>query len=319
MLVERDLEWYKKANSILKEILRETNLRLEEKIDEFSLFRIVADTVNRIVSEDNSLKYLLSKMIDIVGASNSSIMLMDEESETLKIEAASGTQDDLSTNPTFRLGEGIAGWVAQEKKSVSLGDVRQSNQFLAEKSERGNIQSLICLPLIFEDKILGVLNVSSDRSNAFSLNTERTLMIIAGQVAIALNNTRTWREQKTREKVLEEQNQELLRIKQKLEETQEQLLKSQKLEVIKEMATSMHHEINNPLTTIYSCTRLLESSITDVSDSTQQTLEKIKESCKQITDIVYKLSHLQNVVMTDYVAEHKMIDVERSFTEKNQS
>ena len=56
------------------------------------------------------------------------------------------------------------------------------------------------------------------------------------------------------------------------------------------------------------------SHLKDSNASGKESLSKIKESCQQIKEIVFKLSNLQDVVLTDYIAEHKMIDIDRSFT-----
>ena len=317
LTMDRDLERYTKENAILREILRETNQRLEEKIHEFSLFRMVADTINRLMTRENSLKLLLAKIIDIIGATNGSIMLIDENSGQLLVEAASGTKDSNPSQPKFPVGRGVAGWVAQESKSLMIEDVRYNKQFFenAPALESSNIRALLCLPLIYENQTIGVLNVSSDQPNTFSLNTERILHIIAGQIAIAIANTRSWILQKQKEKHLEEKNQELMEMKKQLEEAQAQLMKAQKLEAIKQLAISMHHEINNPLTTIYSCTQLIEAHAPTDDQADLESLSKIKESCRRINDIVYKMANLQDVVLTDYISDRKMIDIDRSFAD----
>jgi len=311
--MDRESERYRKENAVLREILRETNQRLEEKIHEFSLFRMVADTINRLMTRENSLKYLLAKIIDIVGANNGSIMLIDEETGQLRVEAASGTKDTHPSQPRFPVGRGVAGWVAQQNRSLMIEDVRHSEHFFQDR--QSDIRALLCLPLVFENRTIGVLNVSSDQPNTFNLNTERILHIIAGQIAIAIMNTRFWHDQRRKEESLQQKNRELMEMKTQLEEAQAQLLKAQKLEAIKQLAVSMHHEINNPLTTIYSCTQLLETRMPGADDSNRESLSKIKESCKRINDIVYKMANLQEVVLTDYVSDRKMIDIDRSFSE----
>ena len=204
--------------------------------------------------------------------------------------------------------------MAQESRPALVGDVEQSDQFYLSEHGSSQVRSLLCLPLVFEDHTIGVLNVSSDYPNAFSLNSERILQVIAGQIAVAIVNTRSWNEQKHKEQALQQKNQELLETKKQLEQASAQLLRAHRLEAVKEIAVSVHHEINNPLTTIYSCTQLLEAHIKDSNASGKESLEKIKESCQQIKEIVFKLSNLQDVVLTDYIAEHKMIDIDRSFT-----
>lgn len=312
-LMDRDVERYKRENEVLREVLRETDQRLEEKIREFSLFRIVADTINRLMTKENSLRLFLSKVIEIIGAENASIMLIDQQSEELRLLAASGSKDVNPSQPRFPVGRGVAGWVAKESKPVVISDV-QSNDRFADLQHNGKerIRALLCLPLVFENQTIGVLNVSSDRPDAFTMETERILYIIAGQVAIAITNTQTWEKQKETEKRLRQANAKLMATQADLRKANEKLGKVLKLEAIKQMATSMQHEINNPLTTIYSCSHLLESHISQEDAGGRESLEKIRESCKEINAIVYKMANVQDVVLTDYVGEHKMIDIDKS-------
>jgi len=60
--MEKDVERYIRENQVLREILRETHKRLEDKIHEFSLYRVVTDSVNRLVTQEDSLKHILAKM-----------------------------------------------------------------------------------------------------------------------------------------------------------------------------------------------------------------------------------------------------------------
>jgi GAF domain-containing protein len=275
----------------------------------------VADTINRLVLEEDSLKKLLSKMIDIIGAKNGSIMVIEESSGQLKVLAASGSKDSQPSQPCFPIGLGVAGWVARESKPLIISDVNTSERFYRDEKTNGHIRALLCLPLVIENQTIGVLNVSSDRPDAFSLNTERILHIIAGQVAIAIANSESWRKQKLKEETLQQTNQKLQETQKQLEQANNRLLKTQKLEAIKELAISMHHEINNPLTTIYSCMQLLEGRINDQDDASRESLQKVRESCKQINDIVYKLSNIHDLVLTKYVGDQNMIDIEKSYLE----
>jgi transcriptional regulator with GAF, ATPase, and Fis domain len=316
--MEKDVERYIRENQVLREILRETHKRLEDKIHEFSLYRVVTDSVNRLVTQEDSLKHILAKMIEIIGAKNGSIMLLDSTRAQLELTAASGTKDLNPSRPSFPVGRGVAGWVAQQNKPLMIRDVNTDDKFFKSGRPADDIKALACLPLVFDEQTIGVMNVSSDRADAFDLNTERILHIIAGQVATAISNSKAMEEQKKKEKILEEKNRELMEMKKQLEETQEQLLKTQKLEAIKQLAISLHHEINNPLATIYSCTQLIEQHMatTETTERMKESMFQIKDSCDRIKQTVFKMANLQDVVLTDYIGDSKMIDIEKSYLEQ---
>jgi len=88
-----------------------------------------------------------------------------------------------------RLGEGIAGWVAQTGQSVRLGDVRQDQRYY---SMRDDIRSELCVPLYIGDKTVGVVNVETSRPNAYTEGDQRVLETVTAQVATAIQNARLY-------------------------------------------------------------------------------------------------------------------------------
>src|SRR5690606_39247364 len=101
----------------------------------------------------------------------------------------------LRSHPSYRgnrefvtpLGVGITGHVALTGQPARVGDVSQDPRYL--EIEPGN-RSELCVPLAAGDQVLGVLNVESQRPNAFSQADERLLVTIARQLATALEKLR---------------------------------------------------------------------------------------------------------------------------------
>ena len=98
---------------------------------------------------------IVDVLVEEVGAENCSLMLLDREKGTLSLRAARGQRDDQAryfseagATGLFRLGEGVAGWVAEHAEAVLIPDTAQDKRFLAMEVGGLDIGSLLCLPLI---------------------------------------------------------------------------------------------------------------------------------------------------------------------------
>jgi len=84
----------------------------------------------------------------------------DEDDNVLRIVASFGLPQEVVENTVLRMGEGIAGWVAQHREPLILEDVYKDKRFVIIEP-RFNIKSSICYPLIYNNKLVGVLNINS--------------------------------------------------------------------------------------------------------------------------------------------------------------
>ena len=124
----------------------------------------------------------------------SAILLVDKNARQLKPFALSekGYGTDFSqAHKRFaalhdlRVGAGIPGVVAQDGRSVCTGDVQSESRFGEVPPE---IQSAVCVPIRIDGVVIGVINVDSDRLNAFTAMDHQVLEIVAGQIAVAIQN-----------------------------------------------------------------------------------------------------------------------------------
>lgn len=118
------------------------------------------------------------------------IALLDEETQTLKLLAGWGLPPQAH-HMSIRLGEGVIGWVAQTGIPVNVPEVRVEPRYVALSPET---HSQLCVPVIIEDNVLGVIDVESGQPGAFSDTDERTLSIVSGQLALALKNSQLFQE-----------------------------------------------------------------------------------------------------------------------------
>lgn len=117
------------------------------------------------------------------------ILLYDAERDELHVGAATGEHSDLDVMALYRAkaDRGLTGTCVRTRQIVNVGDVTKDPRYIAVVAE---CRSEICVPIIAQEAILGVLAIESARTDAFSMQDERLLAAFAGLVALALVHAR---------------------------------------------------------------------------------------------------------------------------------
>ncbi|MBA3432933.1 MAG: GAF domain-containing protein, partial [Actinobacteria bacterium] len=126
----------------------------------------------------------------IFGAKASSILLFDEETDELVLEAVVGEGEGELLGMRFPAGHGIAGWVLATHTPLIIEDVREDPRFATDVAEdTGYVPSgLMAAPLLNEERALGVLEVlDRPEQSVFSLAEMDLLGLFANQAAIAVD------------------------------------------------------------------------------------------------------------------------------------
>jgi len=147
------------------------------------------------LTRTTDLDILLNKIIKyaaiIVKAEAASILLLDKEKNELYFKASLGKKSKEIKKYKVKVGEGIAGWVAEKGKSLIVDDVTKETRWnkSIDSSTKFTTKSLICVPLILEKDIMGVMEVINKKDKeCFDKNDEEILNSFANQVVIALWN-----------------------------------------------------------------------------------------------------------------------------------
>jgi len=124
----------------------------------------------------------------IFAAKASSVFLLDEENDELVFEAVTGEGSESLLGQRIPSSTGIAGWVLVTRQPLVLEDVGNDPRFARDVAESTGYvpQGLMCVPLLHDEKALGVLNVL-DRASQFTLEEMELLGLFANQAAIALD------------------------------------------------------------------------------------------------------------------------------------
>ncbi len=190
----------KRELAVFREVTAETGRRLERKIEELSLLRLITDTTSRAIMSQDPFKPVLDTVIAKVGADNGSIILLSQETGRFELRTAGGEEYSQLDKPQFDLTEKVASVVVSSGEPCLIDDARSDPRFGMSSDTDHGIGSLASFPLVAEGKTVGVLTVSSRHSNTFGAETTRMMHIIAGQIAVAVQNARLYGEvRKTKE------------------------------------------------------------------------------------------------------------------------
>lgn len=162
----------------------------EERISELNSINKLALEIGSTLDLDKLLSETLDEAIRVTGAETGSIMLLDEKNKTLSIRTARGIPKELC-HRKMKMGEGIAGWVAQKEQPLCLIDGQ--HQELKQYLKREEITSSLSVPLKVRDRLIGVLSVNrKKKKELFTDANLRVMASFASQAAEAIENARLY-------------------------------------------------------------------------------------------------------------------------------
>jgi signal transduction histidine kinase len=170
--------------------------KLKLSPERLSLLYQVSNVIHSTLESQEALQLIVSEAVRVMGASSGSLVLINPTSGFLEIHAAQNLSSS-ARKIKLRVGEGITGWVAQNGKSARVSDVTKDRRYV---SVRRDVRSELAVPLEVRGEVRGVINVDSDRTDAFSEDDQELLQELAIQASKVIHNT--WLYEQLRLKVL---------------------------------------------------------------------------------------------------------------------
>ena len=158
---------------------------LKARYARLDLLYHASNVIHSSLDPQVALQLILGQTVRVMNASSGSVVLLNPTSGLLEIHASMGLSQQAS-NVKLRVGEGITGWVARKGLPARSGDVSQDPRYVRL---RRNVRSELAVPLIVNDEVRGVLNVDSDRKDAFSAADQELLEALAQSAAKVIQNT----------------------------------------------------------------------------------------------------------------------------------
>jgi len=244
---------------------RRENTRLRALIPLYELSKAFMGMTN--------LQQLLVEIVEVscreTGADRASLMLFDEGTQSLTIQAAIGLPEEVVATTRIKLGEGIAGRVAEQREALVLDSTSPPGGELRKLMKQDQISSAVCVPLTVRQELIGVLNLSKLGSNdsLFTAGSLELASVLASQAAIAIKNARLF------------------------EETQQAYEDLKKLDELKsEFINVASHELRTPLAILLGYAHLLDEQ---AADANKKYTEAIIQSATRLKNLVTDMLNLR--------------------------
>lgn len=154
-----------------------------------SLSKISRAITSELYLED-ILRLIVTVTAEAMGSKICSLMLIDEEHQTLVIRATQSISEEYVKKSPLKIGEGVAGKVARENKPRTVRDVTHEPEYkYQDMAKREGLCSLACVPLSVKGKAIGVINCYTAVPHEFTNEEIELLTIVANQSAIVIENT----------------------------------------------------------------------------------------------------------------------------------
>ena len=164
------------------------------------LLNEIARELTSILNLDQLLKRIAELLSRLIDYQMFSILLLDASGEKLQHRFSLRFQENIQLKHDVPLGKGIVGHAAQHKHAVLVPDVSKDARYVLSNPET---RSELAVPLIYKDKVIGVLDLEHTRRGFFTDDHKRTVTTLAAQVAIAIENARLYEQIERQEKRLE--------------------------------------------------------------------------------------------------------------------
>ena len=230
------------------------------------------------------------KMNDLVGATEVTIFVIDEATQTMRpmVARVEAPYYEDVMRMTLKVGEGITGSVAQTGIGEIVGHAETDPRAaLVQGTPEDEATSLVCVPFSVNDRVAGVITLSRYGIDQFMPEDLEIVTIFAGHCSVAIANARLYAD--------------LRRAFEELHATQGQLVQSAKLNALGEMASGVAHDFNNMLAAILGRTQLLLARVTD--PEFRRSLELIEQTAQDGAQTVKRIQEFTRVRLDEVFDE----------------
>ncbi len=195
------------SNQELDQRVKAAGDELDRRLAESQALSQVAAAISSVMEVQPLLEMIMGKSKEVMYAEASSLMLLDEETQELVFNVATGEKGAAIKEIRLPLGVGIAGWVAQNRVPLLIPDAYEDPRFNPEADKRSGFRtrSIVCVPLMIQERNLGVVQVlNPTNKESFQEDDLRTFTSFADNAAIAIENARLYEEIKQKAEELRE-------------------------------------------------------------------------------------------------------------------
>jgi len=176
---------------------------LRRRADQLTLVSEVSKSVTSTLELSQLMRDAASLIHEKFGYPHVSLFTVHPNRRLISYEAGSGKRTKNLEGYTIRLddAEGIMPWVARNGRTVLANDVSKDNRYIPSPLPPKNTKSELCVPLIFDDDVVGLLDIQSDKLGAFTEDDQVMFEAVADTMAAAIRNADLYRSEQWRRQV----------------------------------------------------------------------------------------------------------------------
>ena len=198
------------------------NEKIESAREIIEALSKIGEAITSDLYLEDILKLIVTVTAEVMGSKICSLMLLDTVKKELTIKATQSMSKEYLNKRPLKLGEGIAGKVAQENKPAIVENIQEAEEYkFKDIGIKEGLVSMLSVPLHVKGKVIGVLNTYTSMPHSFSEYEINILKTVADQAAIVIENYRLVVETK----VIKEE----LDIRKAIERAKGMLMKEQNL------------------------------------------------------------------------------------------
>ena len=170
------------------------NARLYEETKRKTIELQTLSNVSQTIASNQFLDEILQLIVGMIAETMNSpvcsIMVLDERGEELAIKATQSLRKVYSSKPNIKVQRSLLGRVVKEKKPLMIRDVTKEKGYnYSDLAVQEGLRSLVSVPLMIKDLVIGVFNLYSSKVRTFSRSEMQLLTTVANQAAVAIQNT----------------------------------------------------------------------------------------------------------------------------------
>lgn len=164
----------------------------EKRLEGYRRLIDIARDLASTLDLDVLLKRIVSASADLTEAEAASILLYDEAAGQLYFQVTTNLDQPTLRGLAVPLEGSIAGWIVTNRQAARIPDVKSDPRHFANIEKQTHIAtgSLLGVPLVTKDKVVGVLEVINKQAGEFTCDDEDLLNVLGAQAAVAIENTR---------------------------------------------------------------------------------------------------------------------------------
>lgn len=171
----------------------------EIKTERLDGYRRLID-ISRDLASTLDLDILLSRIVhaaaEVSGAEAASILLYDDAARRLYFQVATNIDEPTRRGLVVPIDKSIAGWIVTNRKSVRITNAHEDPRFFGDVEQTTGFptESILGVPLITKNKIVGVLEALNKHGGKFTDQDESMLLVLGAQAAVAIENARLFQQ-----------------------------------------------------------------------------------------------------------------------------